>query len=98
MKKDDTRKKEKAIEKKLSDNNKESLKADMLPQLSFTEKIGLVKAIAIEVITRPAHRYRKIQDLITLCKDNGSVDVVLKAVGSLCEVFCEIIPSYRIRE
>jgi len=24
--------------------------------------------------------------------------VVLKAVSSLCEVFCEIIPSYRIRE
>ena len=24
--------------------------------------------------------------------------MVLKAVSSLCEVFCEIIPSYRIRE
>jgi len=52
----------------------------------------------MEIIVRPAHRYRKLQDLLTLCRDPNNVDVVLKAVVNLCEVFCEIIPSYRIRE
>ena len=46
----------------------------------------------------PAHRYRKLKDLLMMCRDGGSVDVVIKSVGSLCEVFCEIIPSYRIRD
>ena len=69
-----------------------------MENLAFSDKIGLVKSISMEIMTRPTHRYRKLKDLLTLCRDPVNVDVVLKAVNNLCEVFCEIIPSYRIRE
>jgi hypothetical protein len=67
-------------------------------KMSFTEKIGLVKSIAMEITLDPAHRYRKLKDLLLLCKDPVNIDVVLQSMNNLCEVFLEIIPSYRIRE
>jgi hypothetical protein len=69
-----------------------------MAKLSFTEKVGLVKTIAMEITLDPAHRYRKLKDLLLLCRDPSNIDVVLQAVNNLCEVFIEIIPSYRIRE
>jgi len=66
--------------------------------MSFAEKIILVKAIKNEIISFPAFRYRKLRDLLAFCEDPRDVDVVLKAVTALCEVFTDIIPSYRIRE
>ena len=50
------------------------------------------------MISFPAFRYRKLRDLLTFCEDPKDVDVVLKAVSALCEIFTDIIPSYRIRE
>jgi hypothetical protein len=32
------------------------------------------------------------------CSDPRDIDVVIKALKALCEVFCDILPSYRIRE
>lgn len=32
------------------------------------------------------------------CSDPKDIDVVIKALKALCEVFCDILPSYRIRE
>jgi hypothetical protein len=32
-----------------------------------------------------------------MCSDPKDIDVVLKAVTHLCTVFCDILPSYRIR-
>lgn len=58
----------------------------------------MIKVIADEIISYPAFRYRKLKDLLKLCGDPRDVDVVLKAVAALCEVFCDIIPSYRIRQ
>ena len=57
-----------------------------------------MKAIKTEIISFPAYRYRKLRDLLTFCEDPKDVDVVLKAVTALCEVFADIIPSYKIRE
>lgn len=33
-----------------------------------------------------------------LCSDPKDIDVVIKSLKALCEVFCDILPSYRIRE
>jgi len=66
--------------------------------LTFAWKINLVKVIKTEIISFPAYRYRKLRDLLTFCEDPKDVDVVLKAITALCEVFADIIPSYRIRE
>lgn len=33
-----------------------------------------------------------------MCSDPKDIDVVLKAVTHLCTVFCDILPSYRIRQ
>ena len=52
----------------------------------------------MEITLDPAHKYRKLKDLLLLCKDPGNIDIVLQSVNNLCEVFMEIIPSYRIRE
>lgn len=36
--------------------------------------------------------------MLKLCSDPKDIDVVLKAVTHLCTVFCDILPSYRIRQ
>ena len=69
-----------------------------MAKLTFAEKMGLIRVIADEIISFPAFRYRKLKDLLKLCADPKDVDVVLKAVAALCDVFCDIIPSYRIRQ
>lgn len=58
----------------------------------------MIKAISNEIISFPAYRYRKLKDLLKLCSDPKDIDVVLKAVNHLCTVFCDILPSYRIRQ
>ena len=69
-----------------------------MAQLTFADKIGLVKAIGHEIVSYPAFRYRKLKDLLKMCSDPKDVDVVLKAVNQLSVVFCDILPSYRIRQ
>ena len=71
---------------------------ELLGELLFAEKIGLIRAIKNEIISFPAYRYRKLKDLLVFCKDPKDIDVVDKAITALCEVFCDIIPSYRIRQ
>ena len=66
--------------------------------MSFAEKLTIVKTIKNEIISYPAYRYRKLRDLLNLCEDPKDIDIVLKSVTALCEVFCDIIPSYKVRE
>lgn len=68
-----------------------------MQKLAFVEKIAYVKAIATEIVIKPAAKFRKLKDLILLCSD-AKVDVTIKATTALCDVFCEILPDYRIRE
>ena len=58
----------------------------------------LIKTIKAEIIAYPAYRYKKLTDLLEFCKDPKDIDVVLKAVEALKDVFCDILPSYRIRQ
>jgi hypothetical protein len=90
--------KEAQIEKKRADANIEQISDEVLAQLTFADKIGLIKAISNEIISFPAYRYRKLKDLLKFCQDPKDIDVVLKAVNHLCTVFCDILPSYRIRQ
>ena len=69
-----------------------------MAEMTFPMKISIIKAIKSEIISYPAFRYRKLRDLLNLCEDPKDIDVVLKAVTALCEVFSDIIPSYKIRE
>lgn len=71
---------------------------ELLESMSFAQKISIVKAVKTEIISYPAYRYRKLRDLLTFCEDPKDVDVVLKAMIALCEVFVDILPSYKIRE
>ena len=32
------------------------------------------------------------------CSEPKDIDVVIKALKALCDVFCDILPGYRIRE
>ena len=86
------------IKRKQEAANKEMITPELLSQLTFAQKISSVGAIRDEIISFPAFRYRKLRDLLTFCEDPRDIDVVLKAVTALCEVFCDIIPSYRVRE
>jgi hypothetical protein len=65
--------------------------------MKFSEKLGLIKSLTNDIIAYPAFSYRKIKDLIKLCEDNN-IDVVLKSTGNLCDIFCDILPDYRIRQ
>ena len=69
-----------------------------MAQLSFGEKISLIKLIASEIIEKPELKYRKINDLILFTEEPKDVDVVLKALQELCRVYLEIIPAYKLRE
>ncbi len=57
---------------------------EFMAELTFAQKISLVKAIKTEIISFPAYRYRKLRDLLTFCEDPKDVDVVLKVVMALC--------------
>ena len=57
----------------------------------------MVKSLKADIIAFPSFSYHKLKDLLTLCADN-SLDVVLKATNSLCEIFIDILPDYRIRQ
>lgn len=73
------------------------LNDELLKEMKFAEKLNLVKTLTQDIISFPAFSYRKIRDLIKLCADNN-IDVVLKATASLCDLFCDILPDYRIRQ
>ena len=90
--------KEMAIKKKQEIANKEQITPEFMAEMSFAQKISIVKTIRNEIISYPAYRYRKLRDLLTFCEDPKDVDVVLKAVSALCDVFVDIIPSYKVRE
>lgn len=90
--------KESRIEKQMAEANVEQIDDEVMAELTFADKIGLVKAIGQEIVSYPAFRFRKLRDLLKMCSDPKDVDVVLKAVTQLCAVFCEILPAYRIRQ
>jgi hypothetical protein len=69
---------------------------ELLEEMKLGEKLYLIKTIEGEVLADTEEKYRKLKDLIMFCRDQD-VDIVIKALKSLCRVFCEILPSYRIR-
>lgn len=69
----------------------------MLAELSFAEKINLVRRLRESLISFPAFRYKQLKDLLKLCAD-GSPDVVLRSAKALCDVFEDVLPQYRIRQ
>ncbi len=87
----------KYLEQKKIDKNKEQLSRELVKDLTLADKIGLSSTIANEILTNPEEKYRKLNDLLVLCKDR-EVDVIVKAVEALCKVYKDIIPAYKIRE
>lgn len=86
------------VENKAQEANREQLTPELMAQMNLAEKLTFVKTTASEIIEAPEERFRKLLDLIQLCRDPKDVDVVMRAVRALCEVFCDILPGYRIRE
>ena len=85
------------IAKKREDSNKSLLTEDVISKMSFGQKIRTVNDLKADIIATPSFSYHKLKDLLTLCADS-SLDVVLKATKSLCEIFSDILPDYRIRQ
>lgn len=77
--------------------NKELLTDETLQKMKFSEKLTLVKRLTTNIIAYPAFAYKKLKDMLRLCADTN-IDVVLKATNSLCDIFCDILPDYRIRQ
>jgi len=88
--------KEKQILKKHEQTNREMLTDEAMAAMRFPEKLSLVKTLTNNIIAYPAFAYRKLRDLLKLCSDSN-IDVVLKATKNLCDIFCDILPDYRIR-
>ncbi len=86
------------MEKKNTEGNKEQLNMDLLKAMNVAEKLTFIKSTASELITAPEDKYRKLKDLLLCCSDPKDIDVVIKAMKALCDVFCDILPGYRIRE
>jgi len=53
--------------------------------------------IANELKSAIETNYKKMNDLLLLCEDNND-DVVKLSLKNLSEVFCDVLPSYKIRE
>ena len=71
---------------------------ELIGTLTLPQKLSLAKQIADEILHASERKYRRLSDLLALTRDKKDIDVVLKAVDLLCQVFVEIIPSYRLRE
>ena len=71
---------------------------DLLKQMNIAEKLTFIKSTQREIISSPDSKYRKLKDLLLFCSDPKDIDVVIKALKALCDVFCDILPGYRIRE
>lgn len=69
----------------------------LISEMNLAQKLELIKVISNEIIANPEEKYRKINDLLLFCKDPKDIDVVIRALQKLCDVFCDILPSYRIR-
>jgi len=78
--------------------NKELMTMDLLKQMNIAEKLTFIKSTQREIISSPDSKYRKLKDLLLFCSDPKDIDVVIKALKALCDVFCDILPGYRIRE
>lgn len=66
--------------------------------MNIAQKLSYIKGTVKDITSNVEEKYRKINDLIMLCSDPKDIDVVFKSIKALCEVFCDIIPTYRIRE
>ncbi len=71
---------------------------EIMKEMNIAQKLTFIKSTTNELIQSPEEKYRKIKDLITFCSDPRDIDVVMKALNALCDVFCDILPGYRIRE
>lgn len=71
---------------------------ELLKEMNIAQKLSFIKATSSEIITQPEEKYRKLKDLLIFCSDPKDIDVVIKALKALCDVFCDILPGYRIRE
>eukprot|EP00347_Sterkiella_histriomuscorum_P017847 403347746 len=89
---------EKHLEKKKTEENKEQLTKELMKEMNIAQKLSYIKATSNEIVQDVEEKYRKINDLLMLCSDAKDIDVVLKSIQALCEVFCDILPTYRIRE
>ena len=65
--------------------------------MNIAEKLSLIKQAQHEIISSPEEKFRKLKDLVLCCSD-PKIDVVIKAVKALCDIFSDILPTYRIRE
>jgi nucleolar complex protein 3 len=88
----------KQVEKKNTESNKEQLDMELLKAMNVAEKLTFIRSTANELIIDPEDKYRKLKDLLLCCSDPKDIDVVIKALKALCDVFCDILPGYRIRE
>lgn len=65
--------------------------------MSVEDKLELSKMIANELKSAIETNYKKMNDLLLLCEDNND-EVVRLTLKNLSEVFCDVLPSYKIRE
>ena len=88
--------KEKQILKKREASNKEVLTDELITKMTFSDRLQMIKSLTADIVAYPAFSYNKLRDLLKLCADSN-IDVVMKATNNLCDVFCDILPDYRIR-
>jgi hypothetical protein len=83
-------------EKRRAESTKEQLSLEILTEVSYLEKLELIEMIKKEILQDFDFTYRKINDLIMLCKDSN-LNVVTSAIKSLVIVFPDVLPMNRIR-
>ena len=88
----------KLVEKKSAESNKEMLTMELLKEMNIAQKLSFIKATQAEIVLSPEDKHRKLKDLLLCCSDPKDIDVVIRAVKALCQVFCDVLPGYRIKE
>lgn len=105
MKKRELKEQSKKRELEIRKEEKEKAKKDvegaltkeLLRDISVEDKLDLVKMISNEIKSSTESHYKKLSDLLMLCEDNND-QIIKSALKNITEVFCDVLPSYKIRE
>lgn len=64
--------------------------------MNIDDKFELIDMMGNEVIGSSGHEISKLNEVMLFCEDNDDI-VVKRVLTTLTNIFCEILPGYKIR-
>ena len=74
----------------------EAIQVKDLPNYSEEQKLAALKSLSDTIMQNPEARLHMLKDLYTLLQED-STTVLIETMKKLCDIFIDIMPSYKIR-